>query len=158
MVRDVDDYADQLRTEFQGQYNALTDRIAALDKDIARCTESEQRLVLQSRRNDLVLERRGVTRQLTALENGLEASIEDSTGKTSRRRGRKVKRMDNDELTRLVYEIRSDVQILTEQFLQIKSHYSRETAGIPPQALALLIGLGLVTLVLLSFMTLRIGL
>lgn len=150
----MDDYAEQLRAELQGQYDALTERIAALDRDLARCTESEQRLVLQSRRSDLAVERRGVARQLTALENGVEPPIK-GVAKDSRVKSRQAKRMDNDELTRLVYEIRSDVQILKEQFSQLKV-YGREATGFSPQTLAVLIGIGILILLLLSFISVRI--
>ena len=50
----IDDHVTRLRQELQSQYDQLTTRIAALRKDLGRALDSEQKVVLEQRLQDLL--------------------------------------------------------------------------------------------------------
>ena len=61
----------QQLTELQGKYETLSNRIAALDKDLGRTLDSEHKLTLQERRQELVTERDQVAEEMTQIEQQL---------------------------------------------------------------------------------------
>jgi hypothetical protein len=61
-------HLQQQLTELQGRYETLSKRIAALDKDLSRALDSEAKLVLEERRQELVTERARVTDDMTRIE------------------------------------------------------------------------------------------
>lgn len=61
----------QQLTELQAKYETLSNRIAALEKDLGRTLDSEQKLVLQERRQDLITERDQVAQEMTQIEQQL---------------------------------------------------------------------------------------
>lgn len=62
------DHMSQLRQEYQAQYEQLTARINAIQKDLGRALDSEQKLILEQRLQDLTAERERVAEQLELLE------------------------------------------------------------------------------------------
>lgn len=58
----------QQLTELQGKYETLSSRIAALDKDMGRTLDSEQKLALQERRQELFKERDQVVKEMAQIE------------------------------------------------------------------------------------------
>lgn len=58
----------QQLVELQGRYEMLSNRIAALDKNLGRTLDSEHKLVLQERRQELVTERDQVAEEMTRIE------------------------------------------------------------------------------------------
>ena len=62
----------QKRIEAQRQYDQLTARIAALDTDIGRSTDSEHTFTAQQARTDLARQRDTVAAELSALGWGIE--------------------------------------------------------------------------------------
>ena len=113
----MDRHDDQVRLELQQQYDTLTSHIAALDGDLGRALDAEQRQVLQERRDGAAQERRKVVARQTALEEGMDVESSGSSSRLPRRSERKKQAVDYDELVRLIYEIRSDVAVLKEQML-----------------------------------------
>ena len=61
----------QQLAELQGQYETLSNRIAALNKDLGRTLDSETRLTLQERRQELVTERDQVAEEMAQIERQL---------------------------------------------------------------------------------------
>jgi len=66
-------HLQQQLTELQPRYQTLSKRIAALDTDIGRETDSERRLVLQERRQGLAGERDQVAEEMARIEQQLGA-------------------------------------------------------------------------------------
>ncbi len=64
-------HLQQQLTELQQSYQILSKRIAALDTDIGRETDSERRLVLQERRQGLAGERGQVAEEMARIEHQL---------------------------------------------------------------------------------------
>jgi hypothetical protein len=62
----------QQLVELQSRYEALSKRIAALDKDLGRTLDSEHRLALDERRQELVAEREQVAEQMAQIEEQLQ--------------------------------------------------------------------------------------
>lgn len=71
----------QKRKEAQRQYDQLTARIAALDTDIGRSTDSEHTLTAQQARADLARQRDAVATELAALGWGNESNHAEIRGK-----------------------------------------------------------------------------
>ncbi len=61
----------QQLTELQGRYETLSKRIAALDKDLGRTLDSETKLVLEERRQELVAERDRAAADMARIERQL---------------------------------------------------------------------------------------
>lgn len=61
--------------ELQTQFEALTLRIGALDKDIALETDSERRSMLREKREDLAQERQQVAAQIEMAQHGGPAAL-----------------------------------------------------------------------------------
>lgn len=66
--------------ELQARYDALTARIVALDREIALETDRERRMVAQSKRDELAMEREQVAGDMTILgvtphSSGLEQRV-----------------------------------------------------------------------------------
>jgi hypothetical protein len=61
--------------ELQTQFEALTLRIGALDKDIALETDGERRSVLREKRGDLAREREQVAAQIEMAQHGSPAGV-----------------------------------------------------------------------------------
>lgn len=66
-------HLQQQVAELQSRYEALSKRIAALDKDLGRTLDSEAKLTLEERRQELVLERNLVADQMARIEHQLSA-------------------------------------------------------------------------------------
>jgi hypothetical protein len=66
-------HLQQQLAESQSRYEALSNRIAALAKDLGRTLDSEHKLTLQERRQELVVERAQVAAEITQLERQLGA-------------------------------------------------------------------------------------
>lgn len=146
---------ERLRTEYaelRRRYQVLTQRIGAIDEDIGRAQDAVREQVLREQRTDFAGERERVSARMTEIET----SSPSSTRTTKRRRTAAV--MDNDDLARMVYEVRSDVAVLRREMDEIRRWSSRESAGWSPLVLTMLLSGGLVTLLLLAFLVIRIGL
>jgi hypothetical protein len=63
----------QQLTELQGRYETLSKRVAALDKDLGRTLDSETKLILEERRQELVAERAQVADDMARIEHQLGA-------------------------------------------------------------------------------------
>jgi hypothetical protein len=61
--------------EMQRDYDALTARIVALDIDINRETDSERRMVLKAKRDDLAREREELASDIAVLHPGYPLSV-----------------------------------------------------------------------------------
>lgn len=148
------DHRVQIVEELKQNYAALTQRIAALDTDISHTLDTEHRLVLDERRAMVATERDAVARQIAVIEK--EQLQPTGASAPSKRRT-----MEYDELTRLIYEVRSDVAVLAQRLnaieVQIRERCSNETTPLPSQYLILLAIGGVVTLLMLVFLTVRIG-
>lgn len=66
----------QKRKEAQRRYDQLTARIAALDTDIGRSTDSEHKLTAQQARADLARERDAVAAEITAQDKRTNGDLE----------------------------------------------------------------------------------
>jgi len=64
-------HLQQQLVELQGQYEILSNRIAALDKDLGRTLDSEHKLMLQERRQELVVERGRAAEEMAQIERQL---------------------------------------------------------------------------------------
>jgi len=58
----------QQLAEWQGRYETLSKRIAALDKDLGRTLDSETKVVLEERRQELVAEREQAAEEMAQIE------------------------------------------------------------------------------------------
>ncbi len=67
----VNRHLRQQLTELQSQYVTLSNRIAALDKDLGRVLDSEHKLTLGERRQELVTERDQVAKEMAQIERQL---------------------------------------------------------------------------------------
>lgn len=63
----------QQLVELQGRHETLSTRIAALDKDLGRTMDSEHKLTLQGRRQELVTERSQVVEEMAQIERQIGA-------------------------------------------------------------------------------------
>ena len=61
----------QQLAEWQGRYETLSKRIAALDKDLGRTLDSETKVVLEERRQELIAEREQAAEQMAQIEGRL---------------------------------------------------------------------------------------
>jgi len=175
-------YDDQVRAELQAQCDALTKQIAALDKDISTEVDRERRLTLKDRRADLATERRQIVQQLEVREDN--GSITTSAG-AGGMIWNETQRVDYNELTKSIYEIRSDVAVLKDQMVQLRANdvailrdqmvqlrtsdltalkeqvvqlrYNNSSPVFPPQYLMLVIVGSLIILALLVFIVLKLG-
>ncbi|QLQ08642.1 MAG: hypothetical protein HZY76_23465 [Anaerolineae bacterium] len=57
--------------ELQSRYDTFTERIVALDTDLGRTLDSEHRLTLQQRRQELVAERSQMAAEMAQIEQQL---------------------------------------------------------------------------------------
>lgn len=74
---------EQEYQELVALYDTLTRRVAALDTDIGRTTDSEARLVLQDRRAELAGDRSKVAAQMAIMETGQPAQKTDGATVTA---------------------------------------------------------------------------
>lgn len=65
--------------------------------------------------------------------------------------------VDYDELTRMIYELKSDMAIMKRQLDDHVRACATEGAGFPPNVLTFLAIGGVVTLLMLAFLVIRIG-
>lgn len=145
---------DQVYAELQAQYDSLTAHIAAVDRDLTLELDTERRLVLSDKRTGLDGERRSVVDRMQTLSVSRDAIIEGKPTAAMARGGRAV---EYDELTRMIYEIRTDVAIMKRQFEDHLTRCSSESAGFPANVLTFLAVGGVVMLLLLAFIVIRIG-
>lgn len=68
--------------ELQGQYEALSKRIAALDKDLGRTLDGETKLVLKERRQELLAERDQFAADMARIEQQLAGTGEVAAAHT----------------------------------------------------------------------------
>jgi hypothetical protein len=144
----------QVRAELEAQYESLTTHIAALDRDLATALDAERRLVLQEKRSELDDERRNIVGQLQQLSISRDVIIDTKPVAAIARGGLVV---EYDELTRMMYELRSEVAIMKRLFDEHVRLCGAESAGFSPSVLAFLAVGGVVTLLLLAFIVIRIG-
>lgn len=144
---------DQVRAELQARYDSLTAHIAAVDHDLAMELDAERRLVLADKRTELDDERQNVVDRMQTLPASRDIVEAKPTGAIARG-GRTV---DYDELTRMIYEIRTDVAIMKRQFEDHMKKCDTDTAEFPPHFLTFLAAGGVVMLLLLAFIVIRIG-
>lgn len=133
---------DLERSELQTEFDSLSAEIEATKRDLGREVNDENRLVLQTKHDDLYDRRRRVVDRILVLPR----SQNNKGGRT----------VEYDEITKMLYEIRADVAILKSQ---LSDHVARcnESAGLPPQMLTFLAIGGIVMLLLLAFVVIRIG-
>ncbi len=147
---------DQVYAELQAQYDSLTAHIAAVDRDLATELDAERRLVLTEKRSTLDGERRSVVDRMQVLSTSRDIVIDAKNlpAASTVRGGRTV---DYDELMRMIYEIRTDVAIMKRQFEDHLARCNTESAELSPHALMFLAVGGVVTLLMLAFIVVRIG-
>lgn len=135
---------DLERAELQKEFNSLSAQIEATKRDLAREVNDETRMVLQTNHDDLYDRRRRIVERILSLP-----ASQDSKG------GRIV---EYDELTRMIYEIKTDVGIMKRQFEDHLARCGTDNAGFPPVFLTFLAVGGVAMLLLLAFIVVRIGL
>lgn len=147
---------DQVRSELQARYDSLTAHIAAVDRDLAMELDAERKLVLADKRTELDDERQSVVDRMHVLSTSRDTVIDPKhlTAASTVRGGRTL---DYDELMRMIYEIRTDVAIMKRQFDDHLQRCNTDSAGFPPHVLTFLAVGGIVTLLLLAFLVVRIG-
>ncbi len=146
---------DQVRAELLTQYDALTAHIAAVDRDMLNALDGESKLVFSEKRQALDDDRRHVVDRLQALSVSRDVVLDGRSGTaTAVKGGRGV---EYEELMRMLYEIKTDVAIMKRQFEEHLGRCNAESAGFPPQTLTFLAFGGVVTLLLLVFIVIRIG-
>lgn len=136
---------DPTRIELQAQFDDLSERISTTERTLALTADHQQQLSLATMRDDLYAERAALVNRIIALPLRRTASAANETD------------VEYDELTRMLYEIRSDVAILKRQFDDHLRNCAPEGAGFPPNFLTFLAIGGVVTLLLLAFIVVRIG-
>lgn len=144
---------DQVRAELQARYDSLTAHIAAVDRDLTMELDAERRLVLADKRTELDNERQSVVDRMQTFPASRDF-VEAKPIAAMARGGRTV---DYDELTRMIYEIRTDVAIMKRQFEDHMKKCDTDTADFPPHILTFLAAGGVVVLLLLAFIVIRIG-
>lgn len=132
---------DLERSELQNEFDSLSAEIEATKRDLGREVSDENRMVLQTKHDDLYDQRRRVVDRILTLPR------KDTKG------GRAV---EYDEVTRMLYEIKADVAILKSQLNDHLAHCS-ESTGFSPQVLTFLAIGGVMTLLMLGFIVIRIG-
>lgn len=147
---------DQVYAELQARWDSLTAHIAAVDRDLATELDTERKLTLTEKRTTLDDERRSVVDRMQILSTSRDIVIDAKNlpAASTVRGGRTV---DYDELMRMIYEIRSDVAIMKGQFQDHLAKCNTDSAGFPPHVLTFLAVGGVVTLLLLAFIVVRIG-
>jgi hypothetical protein len=70
----------QQLTELQGRYEALSKRIAALDKDLGRTLDGEAKVVLEERRQELIVERDRIATEMARIEHQVAGMGAAATG------------------------------------------------------------------------------
>lgn len=133
---------DLERAELQKEFDSLSAEIEATKRDLAREINDENRMVLQTKHDDLYDRRRRVVDRILALPRS-----QDKGGRT----------VEYDEITKMLYEIKTDVAIMKRQFEEHLGRCNAESAGFPPQTLTILAFGGVMTLLLLVFIVIRIG-
>lgn len=147
---------DQVFAELQAQYNSLTAHIAAVDRDLETELDEERRLVLTQKRSTLDGERRSVVDRMQVLSVSRDIVI-DAKNLPAASTVRGGRTLDYDELMRMIYEIRSDVAIMKGQFQDHLARCNADSTGFSPHVLTFLAVGGVVTLLLLAFLVIKIG-
>ena len=146
---------DQVYAELQARWDSLTGHIAAVDRDLATELDAERKLTLTDKRSALEDERLSVVERMQILSTSRDIVIDaKNLPAASTVRGGRI--VDYDELMRMIYEIRTDVAIMKRQF-EDHIRESAESAGFPPHVLTFLAVGGVVTLLMLAFIVIRIG-
>lgn len=144
-------HADQIYAEYQSQYQNLTNRIQALDTDLARTLDSEERLVLQERRADLITQRERIAAELSRIES---AAVQSAAGGT-----RKRSTVDDNDLWKTIGEMRGDMKALERRIEEVyRQHERAAVSGFPAPLLYMILVIGLVLIILMTFISVRIGL
>lgn len=144
-------HADQVAQELEAKYQHLTKRIQALDTDLGRTLDAEERLVLQERRADLTVERDSIAAEQARIET---AAVQSTVGGT-----RKRSIVDDNDLWRTIGEMRGDMKALERRIEEICRQQEREAvSGLPTPVLYMILVIGVVLIVLMAFISLRIGL
>ena len=131
------------RSELQKEFESLSAQIASTERAKAREVNSENLLVLQTKYDDLYDQRQRIIDRILKLPHGMQAN------------GGRI--VDYDELTRMIYEIRTDVAIMKRQFEDHMRKCDTDTAEFPPYLLTFLAVGGVVMLLLLAIIVIRIG-
>lgn len=134
---------DLERSELHKEFDSLSEQIASTERARAREVNSENLLVLQTKYDDLYDQRQRIVDRILKLPR-----------ETLTKGGRIV---EYDELTRMIYEIRTDVAIMKRQFEDHMKTCDADTADFPPHILTFLAAGGVVMLLLLAFIVIRIG-
>lgn len=146
---------EQVYAELQAQYDSLTAHIGAVDRDLATELDAERKLVLSDKRTQLDTERRSVVDRMQTLLVSRDAIIDIRPTAANAARGGRI--VEYDELTRMIYEIRTDVAIMKRQFEDHLERCSSESAGFPANVLTFMAVGGVVMLLLLAFVVIKIG-
>jgi hypothetical protein len=142
---------DQVRQELDAQYQAITRHIQAVDTDLGRALDAEERLVLQERRADLTAERNRIAAEQARIETAAVQSAAGGTGKRSI--------VDDNDLWRTIGEMRGDMKALERRIEEICRQQEREVvSGLPTSVLYMILVIGVMLIVLMGFISLRIGL
>ena len=146
---------DQVLAELQAQYDSLTAHITAIDRDLAMELDAQRRLVLTEKRSTLGVERQNVVDQRETLSASRSTIIDTRPTAANATRGGRI--VEYDDLTRMIYEIRTDVAIMKRQFEDHLARCDSESAGFPTNFLTFIAVGGIITLLLLAFVVIRIG-
>lgn len=153
----------QIYRELSERYETLTKRLAAVNKDIGLATEELERQVLQERRQELLDEREHIHQQMTELEQNDSPRPHPPDRKATIPKTVRNMAVEYDELTRMLYEIRSDVVIIKESLtryekrLAVIEERSRpgatELSGIPVHVIYVMVIGGIVALLLMALLS-----
>ena len=132
---------DARRKELQAECDSLTTLIAVAERELSTTVDDTRRLVVATERDDLYDRRRRVVDQMVALPR------QTTSGE----------HVEYDELTRMMYELKSDVTIMKRLLDDHVSRCGPESAGFPSNFLVFLAVGGVVTLLMLAFIVVRIG-
>lgn len=144
-------HAEQAHAELEAQYWSLTRHIQAVDIGLGRALDQEERLVLQERRADLVAKRDHISAELSGIETALGQSVSS---------GAKKHNVDDNELWRLIGEMRGDMKVLELRIEEVyRQSQNREVvAGLPSPLLYMILAIGVMLIILMIFISMRIGL
>lgn len=143
------EHAEQRAAESWARYQTLTRHIRSLDVDVGRELDAERRQVLVERRDELSRERELVVTELAGLPT---PAVQDNADNMEREDLKMLYSMQTD-LTLL----RREVEELRGLLYQVRENCAPGGATLPPAVLMSMIVGGFAVMVLLTLLTLRMG-
>jgi hypothetical protein len=143
-------HAEQRAAESWSRYETLTRHIQALDVDIGRELDMERRQVLGERRNELHKERELLVQEMSGLP---APALQDHNADDMEREDLKMLYAMQSDLTVL----RREVEELRGILNQVRENCAPVGATLPPAVLMSMIIGGVAMMVVLTLLTLRMG-